>query len=281
MRTKRSSSTPATHQRGSVLLERLARLGLIENADGFRRARESAEKAIALDSRLAAGYLALALVQIDHDWDWKGADVSLQKAVQLEPGSAAVLGMQAHLARMQGHLEEAVGLYRQAIALDPLRANFHLALGDKLFDLGRYAEAKIELDKAEELNPQLSALHLTRSKILFTEEHQQQALEEVEKENEGWLKLSGEALAYSALGRPADSDNALTNLVANHQDDAAYQIAEAYAYRAETAKGFQWLDRAFQQRDPGTPEVKTNPLMKSLRQDPHYAELLTQMHLEK
>jgi TolB-like protein/DNA-binding winged helix-turn-helix (wHTH) protein/tetratricopeptide (TPR) repeat protein len=271
---------PAWAQR-SVLLERLARLGLIENADGFRRARESAEKAIALDSRLAAGYLALALVQIDHDWDWKGADVSLQKAVQLEPGSAAVLGMQAHLARMQGHLEEAVGLYRQAIALDPLRANFHLALGDKLFDLGRYAEAKIELDKAEELNPQLSALHLTRSKILFTEEHQQQALEEVEKENEGWLKLSGEALAYSALGRPADSDNALTNLVANHQDDAAYQIAEAYAYRAETAKAFQWLDRAFQQRDPGTPEMKTNPLMKSLRQDPHYAELLTQMHLEK
>ena len=93
--------------------------------------------------------------------------------------------------------------------------------------------------------------------------------------------MSGEALAYSALGRPADSDNALTNLVANHQDDAAYQIAEAYAYRAETAKAFQWLDRAFQQRDPGTPEVKTNPLMKSLRQDPHYAELLTQMHLEK
>ena len=92
---------------------------------------------------------------------------------------------------MQGHLEEAVGLYRQAIALDPLRANFHLALGDKLFDLGRYAEAKIELDKAEELNPQLSALHLTRSKILFTEGHQQQALEEVEKENEGWLEIVG------------------------------------------------------------------------------------------
>ena len=271
---------PAWAQR-SILLERLAGIGLIENADGFRRARESAEKAIALDPHLAASYLALALVQIDHDWDWKGADVSLRKAGQLEPGSAAVLGMQAHLARMQGHLEEAVGLYRQAIALDPLRANFHLALGDKLYDLGRYAEAEIELDKAQELNPQLSALYLTRSKILFTEGHQRQALEEVEKENGGWQKLSGEALAYCALGRLADSDNALTNLVATHQYDAAYQIAEAYAYRAETDKAFQWLERALRQRDPGTPEVKTNPLMKSLRQDPRYAALLTRMHQEK
>jgi tetratricopeptide (TPR) repeat protein len=262
------------------LLERLAGIGLIENADGFRRARESAEKAIALDPHLAASYLALALVQIDHDWNWKGADVSLRKAGQLEPGSAAVLGMQAYLARMQGHLEEAVRLYRQAIALDPLRANFHLALGDKLYDLGRYAEAEIELDEAQELNPQLYALYLTRSKILFTEGHQRQALEEVEKEN-GWQKLSGEALAYCALGRMADSDNALTNLVATHQYDAAYQIAEAYAYRAEPDKAFQWLERALRQHDPGTPEVKTNPLMKSIRQDSRYAKLLTRMHLEK
>jgi TolB-like protein/DNA-binding winged helix-turn-helix (wHTH) protein/Flp pilus assembly protein TadD len=265
----------------SVLFERLARLGLIENSEGFRRARQSADKAIALDPRLAASYLALALVQIDYDWDWEGANASLQKAGQLEPGSAAVLGMQAHLARMQGHLEEAVGLYRQAIALDPLRANFHLALGDKLYDLGRYAEAKIELDKAEELHPQLSGLHLTRSKILFTEGQQPQALEEVEKEPEGWQKLSGEALVYFALGRLVNSDNALTNLVANHQNEAAYQVAEAYAFRAETDKAFQWLERAFRQRDPGTPEMNTNPLMKSLRQDPRYAKLLTQMHLDK
>jgi len=256
-------------------------MGLIENADGFRGARESAEKAISLDPHLAASYLALALVQIDHDWDWEGADVSLRKAGQLEPGSAAVLGMQAHLARMRGHLEEAVGLYRQAIALDPLRANFHLALGDKLYDLGRYAEAQIELDKAQELNPQLSALHLTRSKILFTEGHQRQALEEVEMENGGWQKLSGEALAYSAVGRLADSDNALTSLIATHQNDAAYQVAEVYAYRAETDKAFEWLERALRQRDPGTPEVNTDPLMKSLRQDPRYAELLIRMHLEK
>jgi hypothetical protein len=62
--------------------------------------------------------------------------------------------------------------------------------------------------------------------------------------------------------------------IAAHQNDAAYQIAEAYAYRGEVDKAFAWLDCAYCQRDPGTPEFKTDPLMKSLRQDPRYAELL-------
>jgi hypothetical protein len=52
-------------------------------------------------------------------------------------------------------------------------------------------------------------------------------------------------------------------------------------YQGETDKAFEWLERAFRQRDLGTPEVKTNPLMKNLRLYPRYAKLLTEMHLEK
>lgn len=61
--------------------------------------------------------------------------------------------------------------------------------------------------------------------------------------------------------------------------DSAYQIAEAHAYRGEVDKSFAWLDRSYQQRDPCTPEFKADPLMKSLRQDPRYGELLKKMNL--
>jgi len=269
---------PAWAQRSQVL-ERLARVSLIDSADGFRRARESAEKAIGLDAGSATGYMTLALVQIDHDWDWEGADASLKKAALLAPGSAAVLGDRAHLARILGRVEEAVGLYEKAIALDPLRANFHLALGYELYVAGRYLEAPAALQKAQELNPQLSSLHLTYGQIHLSEGRWQSALEEMEKETGEWEKLSGEVLAYHALGRREESDKALKKLIDTHQNDAAYQIAEAYAYRGEVDKAFAWLDRSFLQRDPGTPEFKTDPLMKSLRQDPRYAALLKKMRL--
>ena len=269
---------PAWAQNSQVL-ERLARIGLIDNADGFRRARESAERAISLDAGSATGYMTLALVQMNHDWDWEGADASLKKAALLEPGSAAVLGNRAHLVRILGRVEEAVALYEQAIALDPLRANFHLALGYELYFLDRNEGALAALQKAQELNPQLSSLHLTYGQILLAQGRWQSALEEIEKETGDWEKLSGEVLAYHALGRREESENALKTLIATHQNDAAYQIAEAYAYRGEIEKAFAWLDRSYRQRDPGTPELKTDPLTKTLHQDPRFAKLLKRMHL--
>ena len=65
-------------QRAQVL-ETLARVALIAGNNGFRLARESAEQTIALDPNLATGYLAMGLIQINHAWDWDGADVSLKK----------------------------------------------------------------------------------------------------------------------------------------------------------------------------------------------------------
>ena len=44
--------------------------GLIDPATGFRKAREDAERAIELDSNGPSGYLALAWVQINRDWNW-------------------------------------------------------------------------------------------------------------------------------------------------------------------------------------------------------------------
>jgi tetratricopeptide (TPR) repeat protein len=260
------SYAPAWAQRGQVL-QALARISLINDAEGFRAARVSAEKAISLDPNLATGYLVLGLVQINYDWDWEGADASLKKAALLEPGSAAVLANRAYLAKALGQVEDAIALYKQAIALDPLRANFHLTLGHMLYVDGRYDEALAQLQTAEELNPQLSSLHVTRSSVFLAQGRHAEALAEIEKETGEWQKFSGEALAYDALGRRTESDAALKKLIATHQNDCAYQVAEVYASRGETDKAFQWLNRAIQQRDPGTPELKICPQMRGLRQE--------------
>jgi len=269
---------PPWAQRSQVL-RTMANLTLIDNTEAFQRARESAQKAIALDPNLAAGYLAMAMVQINHDWDWEGADVSLRKAGMLEPGSSEVLRDRAILARVLGRVDEAIELYKQAIALDPLKANFHLALGYELYIGGRYEEARDALQRAQDLNPQLSSLHLIRGLILLAEGRPQEARAEMENETGEWGKWTGEPLANYTLGRLEESDGALKKLIATYQNDCAFQIGEVYAYRGETDKAFEWLGRAYRQRDPGAPELKTDPLMRSLHQDPRYAELLKQMHL--
>jgi hypothetical protein len=92
-------------------------------------------------------------------------------------------------------------------------------------------------------------------------------------------KLLGEALAYHAAGRHQESDSALAELIATHSQDGAYQIAEGYAYRGEIDQAFVWLDRAYQERDTALPNLKIDPLLKSLHQDPRYTKMLNAVGL--
>ncbi|HEX8895632.1 MAG TPA: tetratricopeptide repeat protein, partial [Terriglobales bacterium] len=223
----------------------MAEDGLIDVTEGFRRARNDAERAIALDPNSASGYLALARTQIFHDWDWDTANTHLTKAAALEPSSAEIFRIRSNLSLLLGNLDQAIKLYEQSVALDPLRSNSYLGLGYLLYKAGRYDEAQAALQKALDLNPQLAFAHAYVGRILIAEGSPQRALAEVEKEPNDGEKLTDQALVYHALGREQDSDAVLVELIAKHDTDWAYQIAEVYAFRGESDKAFEWLERAY------------------------------------
>ena len=271
---------PAWALRASVQ-NMMAEVGIIDVTEGFRRARDDAERAIALDPTSASGYLALARTQIDYDWDWDAASTCLAKAAALEPGNVEVFSIRSYLFRLSGNPAEAIKQYEKAVALDPLRSNSHLGLGYLLYVARRYEQGQAEVQRALDLNPQVALAHLTRAKILVAEGKPQQALTEIESETLEWAKLTGKALVYHALGRAQDSDAAVAGLIAKYGTQAAFQISQAYAFREESDKSFEWLERAYQQRDAGLPEIKDDPLLNNVRRDPRFAALLTRMRLSK
>jgi TolB-like protein/DNA-binding winged helix-turn-helix (wHTH) protein/Flp pilus assembly protein TadD len=263
----------------SNVLSVMAAFALTDVAESYRRAREDAEHAIVLDPNLATGYLALGWIQVNYDWDWERAAASLKKAAELEPGSVEVLRYRSALYRILGRQDEAIELYRQVVSLDPLRARSYSSLGAELYTAGQYGEALATLHKALELNPQKEGDHILCGLILLLQGHPQQALTEVELEPGEVWKPFGRALAYQALGRSQDSVSALNQLIIKHHQDSAYQVADVYAYRGETDKAFEWLLRAYQQRDGGMLFVKRDPLLRSLHHDPRYADVLRKMRL--
>ena len=258
---------------------RMAGFSLTDITEGYREARDDAERAIALDPTSASGYLALARTQNDYAWDWDAANTSLTKAAALEPGSADVLRLRSYLARELGDLDQAIKLNEQAIALDPLRTDFHLGQGYTLYLAGRYDEAQVELKKALDLHAQAAFAHVSLGEIFIAKRKPEQALAEIEKEPSEWARLTGQALVYHALGRDQDSNTALADLIGKYNADSAYQIAQAYAFRGQTDKSFEWLDRAYKQRDGGMTDVKIDPVFKNLHRDPRYVELLKRMRL--
>ena len=68
-------------------------------------------------------------------------------------------------------------------------------------------------------------------------------------------------------------------MIARDRNLLAYQIAEVYAWRGETDKAFEWLQISFDNRDTGTLSLLIDPLMRSLRGDPRYKNLLAKLGL--
>ena len=87
------------------------------------------------------------------------------------------------------------------------------------------------------------------------------------------------ALAYHALGQRKESDAALTELIAKHQKFWGYGIGRVYAFRNQRDEAFEWLDRAYAQRNDGLIETKVDPYLKNLRNDPRYTALLKKLNL--
>src|SRR5258705_549869 len=107
----------------------------------LRKAREAALCAIQLARELAEGYLRLSGVQRLHDWDWKGAEASTRRALELAPGSAEVMRTTAALLHILGRYDEAERLFRSAVEQDPLTSAAYLALALVYRSMDRFKDA--------------------------------------------------------------------------------------------------------------------------------------------
>ena len=114
---------------------------------------------------------------------------------------------------------------------------------------GRFAEAEAANRKALELAPQRAGSHGWLSLNLLAQGRGDEALAEALREPEEWMRLWVLAIIHHAEGHRAESDAALQALIAKHPE-AAYQVATVYAARNELELAFQWLERAYDQRDP-------------------------------
>jgi TolB-like protein/class 3 adenylate cyclase len=248
-------------------------------AEGFARARAAAERALALDPDLAEGHAALGRIQMLYDWDWKGADASYRRALELAPGNAQVVRYAAHAASFLGRMDEAIALTRRAITLDPLSVPAYRNLAYICLCEGRLDDAEAAVERALELNPQAALAHYTRGLIRLAEGRNEEALAAAEREINPIFGPLGLSLTRHALGQSTESDAALRALIEKDSDDAAYQIAQIHAYRNERDQAFEWLSRACEQRDPGIAAIRQDVLLRNLHRDPRWRPLVEKIGL--
>ena len=248
-------------------------------AQGAERARQAARRALAVGPDVAAGHWALGAVQMYYDWDWQSAEASIRRALQLGPEGSHLL-LAARLLQGLGQLDEAAAFVQEALTLDPLNVQAHITAGLQCVYTGRGADAESAYRKALELSPaQRVRIHYYLGRAEMLQGRLDDALQEFEQEGHEAFRLLGIALVQHARGRADESREALLALIRKYADGGAYQIAEAHAFWGDAEGAFEWLERAFSQRDAGLPSMKIDPLLRSLHADRRWLPWLKRMRL--
>lgn len=252
---------------------------LTGDARGIERGEQDADAAIALAPADAIGYSARSYLRTTWLWDWSRAQVDIEKALSLGPRTRTVLGRYARLLAVLGRLPQAISIQKEAADLDPLSSGAWDNLGFYYASTGDYASAETSLGRALEVEPTSVIAYSYLGTVRLLEGKSEEALELFQKIDQEGFRLAGVAMAEHSLGRQQESQQALEKLIEKHSQEQAYQIAEAYAWRNEKDRAFEWLERAYQQRDGGLSFIKIAPTLTSLHGDPRYRALLQKLQL--
>jgi adenylate cyclase len=242
-------------------------------------ARDAIQKALTIDPQYGRAYAALAVVEMEYDFDFTAASQHLQQALKLNSGDALILLRAGQLNTYLGRLHEAIDLYRQSIALDPVSYFGHINLGLTYYAAHRLDEAADSLQMALSLKPSGIFPQYLLGKVLLAQGDAPAALAAMEQETMDFFRLIGTAIVQHALGDAGASDAALQESIEMWGAGGAYQVAEVYAYRGEIDHAFDWLELAYENHDGGLIYVLVDPLLTNVHDDPRWEPFLNKMGL--
>jgi tetratricopeptide (TPR) repeat protein len=226
-------------------------------------AREAAERALALEPDLPDALYSKAMIETNFDYNWKGAAETMRKALALAPQDPALLMWAGSLAGARGEDKQALEFNQRAVALDPVNPQ----------------EARAEWTREAELNPLAPNSYGGVGLTYLLQGKFEEAAAAAQKDTADWARFLVVSCARWGQKKIPESEAALAELIARVSETGAYQIAEAYAYRNDKNKAFEWLERAHRQRDAGLPGLRADTLLKNLHDDPRWDGFLRKVGL--
>jgi tetratricopeptide (TPR) repeat protein len=236
-------------------------------------------------------YLHSLHIKYLYDWDWAGADAEFKRAINLNPNYATAHQWYGEYLGMMGRFDDALAEREKALRLDPLSPIITSEQGfsymEAPMEARRYDRALQEFRKAAELYPDFSPAHHFLSFALGLNGLYDEAVAECQKAislanaNDGYNFISL-AIIYAKSGRRIDAQKLLAEMASNPKNKyyAPAHIAAVYAALGDKDMAFQWLEKAYQQKDWAIVQIKVDPIFDSLRSDARFSDLLKRMNLQ-
>jgi len=253
-------------------------------ADTIPKAREAATKALAIDDALAESHQAMAVV-LYQEWDWKGVESEVKKAIALNPSFPTAHMLYCNMLRHLGRADESISKAKFALEADPLAMLTNQMLADAYISARRYDLAIAQLQKALDLHPNDSSLQYQLGWAYIYKGSYDQGKEIISNSQaaEGVdPQLSPDMACINAMtGKPGKTRETLHRLLtlAKNNPVSPGLIALVYAALDEQAQCLTWLEKAYAQHSSMMTWLKADPRFDRIREEPEFQDLMRRVGL--
>ena len=254
--------------------------------DAFPKAKAAAEKALEMDETLAEAHTSLAWVKTNYDWDWLAAEREYRRAIELKPSYATAHQWYSNYLGAMGRHDESIAEAKQAQQLDPLSLYITFNLGNMFYLARQYDQAIEECQKTLEMDPNFIVAHIFLPLPYSQKGKYKEAMAALKKakdflgeDNPRVITALGNIYALS--GKKNKAKKVLDELheLSTQSYVSPWGIALIYVALGENDEAFQWLKKAYNEREQWMKFVKIEPLFNTLHSDPMFTALLNKMNL--
>jgi len=262
----------------------LATFGTLPPSEAAPKAKAAALRALEIDESLADAHTALGALQAYYEWDLRGAERSLKRALELNPNYAWAHYYYGYWLLITGGHEEALAEMHRSVELDPLSVNFSSSLGYLFYLLRDYDRALEQYQKTLELDPKFILAHLTLGRVYSEKGMHEEGI----RESEEAVRLSGGApyskaslgLSLAKAGQLDEAHKILEELKRQPKQEniADHLVPALHATLGEKDEAFAILERAYEKHNVWLVYLST-PSFDGLRDDPRFADLCRRIGL--
>ncbi|HEV8375423.1 MAG TPA: tetratricopeptide repeat protein, partial [Candidatus Polarisedimenticolia bacterium] len=255
--------------------------GFLAPRDTYPKATAAARRALELDASLGEVHASLGFIHFSYDWDMAMARREYLRAIQLAPNCPPAHYGYAVTFSVTGEWDRSFEEIKKSIELDPLSPCTNAQMGWALLRHGEYARSIEVIRKAIELTPTLAIARMLLGHALIKTSRFPEAIAELQEavkisEGDAWVRGSL-AYAYSLSGKKDLASKLLEELRWNAVPSGyrrSMPIALAYTGLGEKDRAFEFLDKAYEERDSCLALVQQDHLFDTLHSDPRWAALV-------
>ncbi len=242
----------------------------------FDAAIAAAERALAIEPRLARGHVALGYALSHGPLDMAGALPHYRAAEENAAGDADIKRAVASFLMYGPEQARAKALIDEVLALDPLNARAFRSAGYIAVFARQYPQVIAHMERAIALNPSIASAQFGIAIARLMQGDNAGALKAAEVEQAKAFALPAAAIARHRLGDAAGAEAALAQL-ARDFDGSFYQQAEVHAQLGRPAEALAQLEAAYAKRDAGLVWMRNDPLLDPLRGEAQFKDLLKRL----